>query len=65
MIQEIGNFRTEEKIFNTLENICSLYKKSERSKCDNFIEKNANELIYILVEESDPSAACTLLGSCV
>ncbi|KAK5988842.1 Prosaposin [Cladobotryum mycophilum] len=62
---DIGANRTEEAIIQSLSTTCTLVPKGDRSKCDTFLEQYANELIHILVEEGDPSLACTLLGVCV
>lgn len=53
---------TEENVIAALENVSQLFPVKDRSKVDSFLEQYANELSHILVEEGDPSLACTLLG---
>ncbi|XP_054162734.1 prosaposin-like [Oppia nitens] len=65
VIKQLSDNRTEEEIITALQQVCSLFPVRDRSKCSNFIEQYANELIHILIDEGDPNLACTLLGVCV
>ena len=65
VVEELKDNRTEEAIISALKNVCSLFPRKERNKCDSFVEQYADELIHILIEEGDPSLACALLGVCV
>ena len=62
---DIQDNRTEEEIINSLEKVCSLFPQRDKTKCNSFEEQYTNELIHILIEESDPALACTLLNLCI
>jgi len=62
---DIQNNRSEEEIIQSLDNVCGLFPRKDRNKCDTFIEQYTNELIHIIAEGKNSTLACTMLGVCV
>jgi len=65
VVQQLKDNRTEEAIIEALEKVCSLFPSRDRDECNSFVQTYTDELVHILIEETDPELACTLLGVCV
>ncbi|XP_028408448.1 prosaposin-like isoform X2 [Dendronephthya gigantea] len=60
----LGDKATREEIEAALDKVCSLLPSTIRSECDTFVNKYADEIITLLLEEITPDQICTKLGLC-
>lgn len=62
--KEMNKPEYEHNIEKVLEKICTIMPRSERSKCDHFIQTYYDTLIKLLVDQTDPTIICQLLDLC-
>ncbi|XP_030626295.1 prosaposin isoform X3 [Chanos chanos] len=56
--------RSEEKVLQAVEKVCSLLPSTVRAQCKDLIETYGQAIIDLLVQEADPKTVCTVLGLC-
>lgn len=62
--KEMNKPEYEHDIEKLLGKVCSLAPRSDREKCDKFIEQYADVLIKLLADQTDPGIVCQMLGLC-
>jgi saposin len=60
----IGKNNTQQNILKALNKVCSILPRVIRSQCTSFVEKNAQNLINVLLEKLQPHQACVRLRMC-
>ncbi|CAG9854593.1 unnamed protein product [Phyllotreta striolata] len=61
---ELKDKKTADEIENAVKNICKIMPSSIRKECDDFIDKNGNMIIQLLIAALEPSEICTMMKLC-